>query len=243
MAPWPSYHASVGRPRSRRWGLRFFIIILLLLGAGWYFFGSGKDEQQKSAKSSESASHPGQSQGQDKGGKGGKNGNAPVPVAVAVAKLGDIPVFLQGLGNITPRSTVTVHTLINGELMKVYFSEGQMVRKDALLAFVDDRPYVAALEQAEGLLKRDSALLAEAKVDLERYETLWKQDSIAKQQLDLQDSLVKQYEGAVLNDQGQVDNAKVNLIYTKITSPVTGRVGLRWSIQAISCIRPTRTAL
>jgi len=179
----------------------------VLVGLGWFFFGHHGDQDKTG------------------GAKSGKN--AVVPVGVAAAKTGDISVYLEGLGNITPRSNVTVHTLVTGELMNVLFSEGQMVKKNDLLAQIDDRPFAAALKQAEGLLLRDQALLAEAKIDLERYKLLWKQDSIAKQQLDTQASLVKQYEGAVLNDQGQVDAAKTNFAYTKITSPVNGRVGLR----------------
>jgi len=101
------------------------------------------------------------------------------------------------------------------------------VKAGQVLAQIDPAPYQAVLTQVQGTLKRDQALLAEAKIDLKRYEVLWQQNSIAKQQLDTQASLVKQYEGAVINDQGQIDTAKVNIIYTKITSPVTGRVGLR----------------
>jgi len=185
---------------------KWLIAILLLGGAGWYVFGHSNSDE-KSGK------------------KGGKN--AAIPVAVAAAKAMDIPVYLQGLGNITPRSNVIVHTRVDGQLMTVNFQEGQLVKKDDLLAQIDDRPYIAALEQAQGALDRDKALLQNAKLDLERYKTLWSQDSVARQQLDAQASLVKQDEGAVLNDQGQVDSAKTNLIYTKITSPVNGRVGLR----------------
>jgi len=185
-----------------------WIIIFCVVASGaWYYFYPSSD---------------------DSGGKHkGSGKNSIVPVGTATAKTGDISVYLEGLGNITPRSTVTVHTLINGQLMKILFTEGQMVKKDQMLAKIDDRPYVALLEQAQGLLTRDQALLAEAKIDLARYKALWKQDSIAKQQLDTQTSLVKQYEGAVANDRGQIDTAKTNLIYTKITSPATGRVGLR----------------
>jgi len=187
-------------------GFRLLLIISIVAGAGWYFFG-------QSGESEKSGKHNGN--------------NAAVPVGIAAAKTIDIPVYLQGLGNIVPRSNVIVHTRVDGQLMTVNFNEGQMVKKDQLLAQLDDRPFVAALEQAQGALARDQALLAEAKIDLDRYQTLWSQDSIAKQQLDTQASLVKQYEGAVLNDQGQLDSAKTNLIYTKITSPVNGRVGLR----------------
>jgi membrane fusion protein, multidrug efflux system len=191
-----------------------WVIILCVIAVGaWYHFHSGGDDSGDQGKSG--------------GGHKGGDKNAPIPVGVATAKTGDISVYLTGLGNITPPATVTVHTLINGQLMKILFTEGQMVKKDDMLALIDDRPYTAAFEQAEGMLLRDQALLTEAKIDLARYQELWKKDSIAKQQLDTQASLVKQYEGTVRNDQGQIDAAKTNLIYTKITSPVTGRVGLR----------------
>ncbi len=201
--------------------MRKLLWVILLCAAvlgTWYYFHTKSDtEGGDQTKSS----------GGSGGGKHGDAKNATVPVGVATAKTGNISVYLQGLGNITPRSTITVHTLITGELMKILFDEGQMVKKNDTLALIDDRPYQALLEQGEGLLTRDKALLAEAKIDLARYKTLWAQDSIAKQQLDTQASLVQQYEGAVKNDQGQIDTAKIDIVYTKITSPVSGRVGLR----------------
>ena len=127
----------------------------------------------------------------------------------------------------TPLATVTVRTQITGTLQKIYFTEGQFVNQGDALAQIDPRPYEAALQQMEGNLRRDQALLADAKLDLKRYEGLVKEDSIAQQQLDTQRALVDQYIGTIEADEGQVKTAQVNLVYTHITAPVTGRVGLR----------------
>jgi multidrug efflux system membrane fusion protein len=158
----------------------------------------------------------------------GRNGqNGPVAVSVATAISGDIQVNVPALGTVTPLATVTVRTQITGTLQKIYFTEGQFVHQNDALAQIDPRPYEAALQQMQGNLKRDQALLADAKLDLTRYENLVKEDSIAAQQLDTQRALVDQYVGTIEADEGQVKTAQVNLIYTHITAPVTGRVGLR----------------
>jgi multidrug efflux system membrane fusion protein len=158
----------------------------------------------------------------------GRNGqNGPVAVSVATAVAGDIQVKIPALGTVTPLATVTVRTQITGTLQKVLFTEGQFVHQGDSLAQIDPRPYEAALQQMEGNLKRDQALLADARLDLKRYEGLVKEDSIAQQQLDTQRALVDQYAGTIQADEGQVKTAQVNLLYTHIISPVTGRVGLR----------------
>lgn len=159
---------------------------------------------------------------------GKKNKSPPaVPVVSAIAHTANVPVVLSELGAVVPTYTVTVRTQINGQLLKVLFTEGQMVKKGDLLAEIDPRPYQAQLIQYEGQLIRDKALLANAQLDLQRYQRLWKQDSVAKQTLDTQASLVNQYIGNIKTDEGLILATKVNLIYCEIMSPVDGRIGLR----------------
>lgn len=159
------------------------------------------------------------------GGRGGQNG--PVAVTVATATAGDIQLRIPALGTVTPLANVTVRTQISGVMQKILFTEGQIVHQGDSLAQIDPRPYEAALQQMQGNLKRDQALLADARLDLKRYEGLIKEDSIAQQQLDTQKALVDQYVGTIESDEGQVKTAAVNLQYTHILAPATGRVGLR----------------
>ena len=160
-----------------------------------------------------------------RGRPGGQGG--PVAVTIATAKTGDIDVRIPALGTVTPLATVTVRPQISGQLQKVAFTEGQLVKEGDFLAEIDPRPYEATLNQAIGSLKRDQALLADARLNLQRFEELIKEDSVAQQELDTQRSLVHQYEGTVDTDEAAIKAAKVNLAYTHIVSPVNGRVGLR----------------
>jgi multidrug efflux system membrane fusion protein len=160
-------------------------------------------------------------------GRGGGGPNSAVAVTVASAASGDIEVRIPALGTITPLATVTVRPQVSGILTKIAFQEGQLVKAGQFLAEIDPRPYQAALEQAKGNLRRDQALLADAKLDLKRFEELIKEDSVAQQQLDTQRALVDQYGGTLESDQAAVKTAQINLAYTHIGSPVTGRVGLR----------------
>jgi multidrug efflux system membrane fusion protein len=160
-------------------------------------------------------------------GKRSTGGLPPVAVVTAAATRGDVHSYLSGLGSVTPLATVVVHSRVDGQLMKVLYVEGQQVREGDVLAEIDARPFRAQLLQAQGQLARDQALLVEAHVDLARYQRLLREDSIAKQTVDQQAALVRQYEGAIELDRGQIDAAAVNVEYCRITAPVSGRVGLR----------------
>ncbi len=150
-----------------------------------------------------------------------------VPIVTATAHRGDIGVYIEALGAVTPVYTVTVTGRVQGQIMNVNYQEGQMVHKGDSLVEIDTRPYQAALTQAEGQLAHDQAVLKEAQIDLQRYKDALDRNAIAKQQYEDQEQIVFQDEGTVTNDQGALENAKVNLVYCHITSPIDGRVGLR----------------
>jgi membrane fusion protein, multidrug efflux system len=205
------------RDRRTAWWRRTWVWLLVLCilgGTAWYVFA--KPDPGKPAGSPQA------------GGKAGANAmNRAQQVVTAPARTGDINIYLNGLGTVVPLNTVTVRTHVDGELSAVVFREGQSVKQGDLLAQIDPRPYYVQLAQAEGTMAKDQALLKNAQADLERYRVLFEQDSIAKQQLDTQASLVRQYEGALKSDQAQIDSAKLQLTYSRITAPITGRLGLR----------------
>jgi membrane fusion protein, multidrug efflux system len=200
--------AVVVRRSRTRW-LVGLIVVLLGVGAIWYW----------------QTHHAPQTAGRGAAGRGAQT--AAQPVGAETIGTGDIRIILNELGTVTPLANVTVKTQINGQLTEVAFKEGQSVKVGDFLAQIDPRPYQVALEQAQGTLAHDQALLEQAQNNLKRFQTLARQDSIAQQQADDQKFLVAQYQGSVKTDQGQVDSAKLNLIYCHIVAPVAGRVGLR----------------
>jgi multidrug efflux system membrane fusion protein len=192
----------------RHWKIGLLAVCLLAIGVYIFWTRFGKAESRAAVQEA-TASVPA------------------VPVATVAAKTGSIPVYLTGLGAVTPLNTVTVKTQVNGQLISVRYQEGQLVRVGDLLAEIDPRPLQAQLTEFEGQLVRDQALLDNARLDLKRFTVLVQENSIPRQQYDTQASLVHQLEGTVKNDQGLIEGVKVQLIYTRITAPVSGRVGLR----------------
>ena len=217
------------RPWWRRNLIALGIVAIAIIALlAWYFWPAAPaDAQATGDKGAKSQS----GKASAKSGAGGKYGGGDPtkaqPVSVAAAKTGDLNIVQTALGTVTALKTATVKTRADGLLQKVLFNEGDMVKEGALLAKIDPAPYEVALEQAEGQLARDAAMLANAKVDLDRYQKLLAQDSIASQQVDQQVAMVKQLEGTVKLDQAGVDNAKLQLSWTNITAPVGGLVGLR----------------
>jgi multidrug efflux system membrane fusion protein len=205
----PPARSEASQPRRRPWLWLVPVALLVAAVVGvWYWSTRGAEPSAA------------------KGGRGG-DANRPTPVVAMPARTGSIDVYLNALGTVTPRNSVTVRSRVDGQLMRVAFVEGQLVKAGDLLAEIDPRPFQVMLEQAQGQMAKDQALLRNAQVDLERYRTLLAQDSIAKQQVDTQESLVHQYEATLVADQAAIDNAKLQLTYSKVTAPITGRVGLR----------------
>jgi membrane fusion protein, multidrug efflux system len=207
---------SLDEPQPRRHWLRWLLILVVAVVAIYLF--AHRSGQGNGAGP----------QGQGQGAAGGKGGqDRPVPVLAAAARTKDVGVYLTGLGTVTALNTVSVKSRVDGQIQRINFHEGQIVRAGDLLAEIDPRPFQVQLMQAEGQRAKDEAALQNAKVDLHRYEILIQQDSIPRQQLDTQAATVAQFEAAVKSDQAQIESAKLNLTYARVTAPSGGRVGLR----------------
>jgi multidrug efflux system membrane fusion protein len=209
---------SVQKPKEKRSLTLWIIVVFCVLAVAGYLLSRRPSGGEATSKEAAKGS----------GKKGAKGFGGPIPVAAEKVRQGDMGVYISDLlGTVTPVYTVAITSRVGGQLMEVNYREGQIVHKGDLLLVIDPRPYTAALEQAEGQLERDQALLKNAHVDLDRYQTAYAQHAIPEQTLATQQATVNQDEGTVKLDQGNVDAAKVNVDYTKITSPIDGRVGLR----------------
>jgi multidrug efflux system membrane fusion protein len=221
------------RPPSRRgnlimWVVSAVLLALMALGA-WYLWGRDASDPKAAQSATKDGKGAREGKGGGKAGKGGRFGPAGgvQPVQAVAAAAGNIDIVQTALGTATALRTVTVKPRVDGQLKEILFTEGQIVKEGQVLAQIDPVPLQVALQQAEGTLARDAAQLNNARLDLERYRTLLKQDSIAAQQVDQQAATVRQLEGTVKVSQAQVDNAKLQLSYTRITAPITGRLGLK----------------
>jgi multidrug efflux system membrane fusion protein len=217
-APEPQLQPPQPEPRKRRGLIKWLVILVLAVAAifAWEQFQKRESDSQRSASS----------------------GPAPQTIRDAPVTTGDVPIIINALGAVTPLATVTVRTQISGQLQKVGFEEGQIVKKGDFLAQIDPRPFQATLAQFQGQFEKDTALYDQAQADLQRFETLNRQDSIAKQQVDDQRFLVKQDHAAMATDQAQIDAANLNITYCHIVAPTGGRVGLR-QVDPGNYVQPT----
>lgn len=222
MGPNPPGERPLGRdPKSKRHRWLWIVALAILIAVGfWYFRGS---------RTSTEAQGPGAPAGAGKGPgrQGAGAGGFVVPVVVATAQRGDLPVYFNGLGTVTAFNTVTVRSRVDGQITKINFQEGQFVHQGQDLVDIDSRPYQVQLEQAEGQLAKDQAQLRDVQVNYERFQLLYKEGVIPKQQVDTQGAQVGQFEGSIKGDQGAIDSAKLQIVYSHVTAPISGRIGLR----------------
>ncbi len=223
----PAPHPPGAPPSTRRWAAAAIVVAVALLAAFGAWRWWGRTSAPANAAKSTGMFGGGAKAGGARGGRFAVDPNHAQPVAAAAARMGDVDIVQTALGTVTALRTVTVRPRVDGQLQSVLFTEGQLVKAGEALAQIDPVPFQVALEQAEGQLARDAATLNNARLDLERYRTLLAQDSIATQLVDQQAAQVKQLEGTVKIDQAQVDNAKLQLSYTRIAAPIGGRIGLR----------------
>ena len=241
----------MNRKRILRWGVALLVLLGVVAGGGyllqederdwtpaalWRGWVSGAEAARATVggwlglepdANADATAGKGGKAGRGGKGRGGFDANRAQPVQVATVTQGEIDVVLNALGTVTALNTVAVRARVDGQLIRVGFREGQLVKAGEVLAEIDPRPYQVQLDQVRGQLARDEAQLAIARLDLERYRGLLAKESIARQQVEAQDALVRQLQGTVMTDRAQLDNAQLQLDFTRITAPLSGRLGLR----------------
>jgi multidrug efflux system membrane fusion protein len=211
LAPPPEVKLLPPPPKRRRWSGLLWLIILGGLGYAGFRYYQASEKKKAAAQTAQAE----------------RLAHRPISIAVTNVRRADLPVYLRGLGTVTAFNTVNIKSRVDGPLVKINFTEGQFVNAGDTLAEIDPRTFQVVVEQAEGQLARDQAQMNDAKVNLARYQKLWDEGVIAKQQLDTQASQVGQFQGAIDSDQANINSAKLNLSFTKVLAPISGKIGLR----------------
>ncbi|KQV94877.1 MdtA/MuxA family multidrug efflux RND transporter periplasmic adaptor subunit [Pelomonas sp. Root1237] len=210
---------------SKTWIWVAVAVVIVIAGAAWWWKGRGGEGAADGPAGAASAASGAGGSGRPAGGRFGRSG--PQPVTVAAVQKRDMAVVVDAIGSIASANTAVVHAKVSGELKAIYFHEGQPVKAGQVLALIDPKPYEIARDQAQGTLARDQAQLENARADLARYKDLVAKEAAPRQQLDTQQALVRQLEATLLSDQAAVDNAKLQLSYTRVTAPIAGQAGLK----------------
>jgi len=224
MGPNPSGERPLGGEsgsKGHRW--LWIVALAVVIAVGFWYFRGSRSSTEAQGPGGPGGAAAGKGQGRQGAGAGG----FAVPVVVASAQRGDLPVYFNGLGTVTAFNTVTVRSRVDGQITKINFQEGQFVHQGQDLVDIDSRPFQVQLEQAEGQLAKDQAQLRDVQVNYERFQLLYKEGVIPKQQVDTQGAQVGQFEGSIKGDQGAIDSAKLQIVYSHVTAPISGRVGLR----------------
>ncbi len=224
MGPNPSDERPLGGEsgsKGHRW--LWIVALAVVIAVGFWYFRGSRSSTEAQGPGGPGGAAAGKGQGRQGAGAGG----FVVPVVVASAQRGDLPVYFNGLGTVTAFNTVTVRSRVDGQITKINFQEGQFVHQGQDLVDIDSRPFQVQLEQAEGQLAKDQAQLRDVQVNYERFQLLYKEGVIPKQQVDTQGAQVGQFEGSIKGDQGAIDSAKLQIVYSHVTAPISGRVGLR----------------
>src|SRR6266403_693716 len=224
MGPNPSGERPLGGEsgsKGHRW--LWIVALAVVIAVGFWYFRGSRSSTEAQGPGGPGGAAAGKGQGRQGAGAGG----FVVPVVVASAQRGDLPVYFNGLGTVTAFNTVTVRSRVDGQITKINFQEGQFVHQGQDLVDIDSRPFQVQLEQAEGQLAKDQAQLRDVQVNYERFQLLYKEGVIPKQQVDTQGAQVGQFEGSIKGDQGAIDSAKLQIVYSHVTAPISGRVGLR----------------